>query len=120
MCAMMPMLRTLVRSVRTSCATGTVRALSWGVQLQCLNRSTPDRPVSCHRPRPRTKTGPRPDEVVGPLRLPAVVSERAVRLSHLVRVLATLHRGAEAVRGVEDLVGEALRHRLLATGLGVA
>src|SRR4051794_20826267 len=52
--------------------------------------------------------------------LPAVVREGAVGLRHLVRVLAALDRGAEAVRRVEDLVGEALGHRLLAAGLGVA
>src|SRR5579875_1735842 len=51
---------------------------------------------------------------------PAVVSERPVRLGHLVRVLAALHRGAEAVRRVEDLVREPVRNRLLAAGLRVA
>src|SRR5262245_58985938 len=45
---------------------------------------------------------------------PAVVGEGAVRLGHLVHVLASLHRGAGAVGGVYDLGDEALRHRVLA------
>src|SRR5699024_2177144 len=48
-------------------------------------------------------------------RLPAVVSEGAVGLSHLVDVLATLHGRAEAVGGIENLVGETLHHGVLAT-----
>jgi len=48
-------------------------------------------------------------------RLPAVVSEGAVGLSHLVDVLATLHRSAQTVGGIEDLVGETLNHGVLAT-----
>src|SRR6266568_1918955 len=52
--------------------------------------------------------------------LPAVVSEGLVGLGHLVGVLTTLDAGAEAVAGVEDLVHEALGHRLLATLLRVA
>src|SRR3954470_20414129 len=53
-------------------------------------------------------------------RLPAVVGEGLVGLGHLVRVLATLDAGTKAVAGVEDLVHEALGHRLLAALLGVA
>src|SRR6476620_11689526 len=53
-------------------------------------------------------------------RSPAVVREGAVGLGHLVGVLATLHRGTQAVGGVEDLVHEALGHRLLATLARVA
>src|SRR3954447_5356632 len=45
---------------------------------------------------------------------PAVVGEGAVRLGHLVHVLASLHRGAGAVGGVHDLGDESLRHRVLA------
>src|SRR4028118_1190781 len=45
-------------------------------------------------------------------RLPAVVREGLVRLGHLVGVLAALDRGTEAVAGVEQLVHEALGHRL--------
>src|SRR5690349_3502616 len=51
--------------------------------------------------------------------LPAVVREGLVRLGHLVGVLAALDRGTEAVAGVEELVHEALGHRLLAAGAGV-
>src|SRR5579859_3895147 len=51
--------------------------------------------------------------------LPTVVSEGLVGLGHLVRVLAPLHRGSEAVARVEQLVHEALGHGLLAARLGV-
>src|SRR5659263_267696 len=46
--------------------------------------------------------------------LPAVMREGLVRLSHLVGVLATLDCRTETVRGVEDLVHEAVGHGLLA------
>src|SRR4028119_482885 len=52
--------------------------------------------------------------VTSGVRLPAVVREGLVRLGHLVGVLAALDRGTEAVAGVEQLVHEALGHRLLA------
>src|SRR3954469_10257457 len=45
--------------------------------------------------------------------LPAVVGERLVGVRHLVNVFPTLHRSADAVARVEQLVGETLRHRLL-------
>ena len=51
-------------------------------------------------------------------KLPAVVSEGLVGLCHLMSILAALDRSTEAVGGVEDLVGETLGHRLLATGAG--
>src|SRR5436309_7891938 len=51
--------------------------------------------------------------------LPPVVSEGLVGLGHLVRVLAPLHRGTEAVARVEQLVHQPLDHRLLAARLGV-
>src|SRR6476659_2018042 len=57
----------------------------------------------------RTRCGP----AYPPVGSPAVVREGLVGLGHLVRVLATLHRGAETVAGVEDLVHEALGHGLL-------
>src|SRR3954468_17872534 len=50
---------------------------------------------------------------------PAVVREGLVRLGHLVGVLAALHSGTEAVARVEELVHEALGHRLLTTGAAV-
>src|SRR5450759_4392069 len=52
--------------------------------------------------------------------LPAVVREGLVRLGHLVRVFAALHSGTEAVARVQDLVHQALGHRLLTTLTGVA
>src|SRR6476659_5714906 len=55
-----------------------------------------------------------------PRRSPAVVGEGLVGLGHLVRVLALLHSGTQAVAGVEDLVHQTLGHGLLATVLGVA
>src|SRR4051794_38318525 len=55
---------------------------------------------------------------IGPpyaVKSPAVVGEGLVGLGHLVGVLTLLHRGTEAVGGVEDLVHQALGHRLLTT-----
>src|SRR4051794_35312606 len=46
--------------------------------------------------------------------LPAVVGECLVRLRHLVGVFPALHAGAESVACVEQLVHQALGHRLLA------
>ena len=46
--------------------------------------------------------------------LPAVVSEGRLDSAILMGVLATLDRGTETVRGVEDLVHETLGHRVLA------
>src|SRR3712207_9008694 len=50
---------------------------------------------------------------------PAVVREGLVRLGHLVGVLAALHSGTEAVARVEQLVHQALGHRLLTTRAAV-
>src|SRR3954453_16487927 len=101
MCAMMPMLRTLVRSVWMSTATESLflrveKRLGCGRRTSGLSAVFPSR------------------------RSPAVVSEGLVGLGHLVGVLALLHSGTEAVGGVEDLVHQSLGHRLLATVLGVA
>lgn len=52
---------------------------------------------------------------MGTARLPAVVGEGAVGLSHLVGILATLHGSAKAVGGIQNLVGETLDHRVLTT-----
>src|SRR4249919_3218761 len=93
MCAMMPMLRTFVRSVSTSCATSASRLLS----VCCASSKRP-------------YAGPAREGRVSP----AVVGERLVGLGHLVGVLAALDRGAQAVAGVEDLVHEPVGHRLLA------
>src|SRR5262249_1965146 len=49
----------------------------------------------------------------GSVVLPAVVSEGPVGLRHLVRVLAPLHRGAETVACVHQLIQEPVDHRLL-------
>src|SRR6476619_5878017 len=51
---------------------------------------------------------------------PPVVREGLVRLGHLVGVLAPLDRGTQPVGGVQQLVHQALGHRLLPAGLGVA
>src|SRR3954468_21465748 len=50
--------------------------------------------------------------------LPAVVSERFVRLRHAVNVVFPLPGTALLLIGVEDLPGEALGHRVLAAGPG--
>src|SRR3954465_12629841 len=101
MCAMMPMLRTLLRSVVMSTATESLflrveKRLGCGRRTPVLSAVFPSR------------------------RSPAVVGEGLVGLGHLVGVLALLHSGTEAVGGVEDLVLEALGHRLLTTCLRVA
>src|SRR5690606_2792471 len=88
MCAMMPMLRTFVRSVSTSSAT-----------VMCPSGLR--RGESSRLRRPGS---------------PAVVRERPVRLGHLVHVLATLDCCAQAVARVEQLVHQTLGHRLLTTG----
>src|SRR4051795_8282810 len=94
MWAMMPMLRTLFRSVSTSRATRVFPcSQAWGPAWLAQRRAAM------------------------PNYLPAVVREGPVGLGHLVRVLATLHRGTEAVRSVEEFVLQALDHRLLAAGL---
>src|SRR5689334_1062811 len=97
MCAMMPMLRTLLRSVVMSTATVGSFLTSEGGRCAAVARD-------------RRTTAPSP----------AVVGEGLVGLGHLVGVLALLHSGAEAVGGVEDLVHQPLGHGLLATVLGVA
>src|SRR3954451_668820 len=85
MWAMIPMLRVLARAVTTS---ATLQS-----SLVCLGAS--GRLVA-------TRCG-----------LPAVVGEGLVGLGHLVGVLAPLDARAEAVARVEQLVHEALGHRLL-------
>src|SRR5918995_4603436 len=112
MCAMMPMLRTFLRSVRTSCATFVLSSRSRCVRSRVRvggDHRSPGMPAA-RGARPAYRRGGSP----------AVVGEGLVRLGHLVRVLTTLHRGTEAVGGVEDLVHEPLGHRLLAALAGVA
>src|ERR1700756_2226773 len=91
MCAMMPMLRTFVRSVSTSCATAKFPLFRL---LDCCSDV----------PEVSTDRG---------LCSPAVVCEGPVRLGHLVGVLAPLDGGTQAIAGVEDLVRQALGHGLL-------
>src|SRR5947209_10173211 len=50
--------------------------------------------------------------------LPAVVGERLVRLRHAVDVVLALERVALLLLSVQQLVGQALGHRLLAPGAG--
>src|ERR1039457_2907161 len=52
--------------------------------------------------------------------LPAVVRESLVGLCHLVQVLLALDRGADAVGGIQDLVGEPECHRAFPAGARVA
>src|SRR5687768_508661 len=97
MWAMMPMLRTLFRSVSTSCATVIPYFTKVFEALVEPPAGTAAGLVICRGAKAPLQT-----------KSPAVVREGLVGLGHLVGVLATLHRGAEAVRCVEDLVGESL------------
>src|SRR5246127_2027722 len=98
MCAMMPKLRTLLRSVSTSfCATEVFPLF----RLLVSSLSVGARP---HRRR----------------YLPAIMREGAVCLGHLVGVLASFDGGPEAVAGIHDLVCQALDHGLLPTLPGEA
>src|SRR5207249_2419762 len=117
MCAMIPMFR-----VRTSGYSRITRALlappvavrpaslaacaTWSSFLAGvpISRSPNCHPPGSPRARPRI-----------PLRSPSVVRERLVRFRHLVHVLAPLHRGTLAVRGVHDLGRQPLGHRVLAS-----
>src|SRR6187200_1235341 len=50
--------------------------------------------------------------------LPLEMAERAVRVGHLVGVLASLDRGAEAIHGIDELGRELLTHALAAALAG--
>src|SRR4051812_39698674 len=96
---MMPMLRTLASASAAATAIPTL-----------LRRRLVDRYDFLPRP-----GGHRAGSRV----LPAVMREGLVGLRHLVGVLASLDRGAEAVARVQQLVLQTLDHGLLAAGLGV-
>src|SRR3954454_11463515 len=98
MCAMIPMLRVLA----SWAALAITYSSSFG--SACGSGDHPGLPLTAGA-----------DERLSP----AVVREGLVRLGHLVRVLAPLDGGTEAVARVEQLVHEALGHRLLATGPAV-
>src|SRR4051794_38156126 len=97
MCAMMPMLRTLFRSVSTSfCAT----EVSLFRLLGCCCR---------HARRPArldVAAGAAPG-IAGVLS-PGVVSEGPVRLGHFVGVSPSLDGAPQAFAGVENLIGQTL------------
>src|ERR1700739_2483534 len=99
MCAMMPMLRALVRSVSTSfCATEVFPLFRLLVRRCQLRPATlPMSPHAAPRAAPH---------------LPAIMRKGAVCLGHLVGVLTSLDGGPEAVAGIHDLVCQALDHRL--------
>src|ERR1700742_3866777 len=67
---------------------------------------------------PSTSTA-RSGRVIGVGDLPAVVGERLVRLRHAVDIVLPLPGAALLLVGVEDLAGQAIGHRVLATGPGV-
>src|SRR6478735_3552913 len=94
MCAMMPMLRTFVRPVSTSCATA--KFPLFRLLVRCVRYAR--RPASAH---------------IAGVQSPAVVREGPVRLGHFVGVLASLDGGTQAIACVEELVRETLDHRLL-------
>src|SRR4051812_32532847 len=94
MCAMIPMLRVLA---------------SWAALLAISTSPLRFGPCPGSGDRPAYPRA----AAAGGLPSPAVVREGLVGLGHLVGVLAALDRGAQAVAGVEQLVHEALGHRLL-------
>src|ERR671916_2797530 len=101
MCAMIPMLRVLA---------------SWAALLAiCLSSLVRVR-VRCSGWWPGTPAGRGGWRSQPGWHLPAVVREGLVRLGHLVGVLAALDRGAQTVARVQQLVHQALGHRLLAAG----
>src|SRR5262245_55009141 len=102
MCAMMPMLRSLARAA-SAAATVIPTSSRRRQNLSVL---------------PSLTSGCNADRLSAP-RSPSVVREGLVRLGHLVRVLAPLDGGSEAVARVEQLVLQSLDHRLLPPGLGV-
>src|SRR5215203_4489198 len=93
MCAMIPMLRVLA-------------SWAWLLAITSPLRFGPCAGVGDRPAYPRAA-------VAGGVPSPAVVREGLVGLGHLVRVLAALDRGTQAVARVEELVHEALGHRLL-------
>src|SRR3712207_3689614 len=105
MCAMIPMLRVLASWAWVSAMVIAPRAGSPCGGSRWTGAG--DRP------------GPRPTAGAGGPASPAVVREGLVGLGHLVGVLATLHRGAQTVARVEQLVHQTLGHRLLAAGPAV-
>src|SRR3984957_7200406 len=102
MCAMMPKLRSLLRSVSTSCATEVFPLFR--LRNCCCQFAIA---VVSLRPMPATSTA------AGRRISPAVVRECPVRLGHLVGVLASLHRGTQPVARVQNLVGQSFDHGLL-------
>src|SRR6478735_2843904 len=108
MCAMMPMLRTLFRSVSTSfCAT----EVSLFRLLGCCCR---------HARRPARWMSPLGGSGHRRRLSPAVVSEGPVRLGHFVGVFPSLDGGTQAIAGVENLIGQTLDHCLFTPLLGEA
>src|SRR4051794_12953708 len=95
MCAMIPMLRVL--------ASGNCRMRVGSAMVFPSARERPSWGVQANRGRLRRR---------GEAPLPTIVGERLVRFGHLVHVVLALDRCAHAVGGVEQFVGEALRHGL--------
>src|SRR5688500_5915714 len=105
MCAMIPMFRVLASWAMSAIAYSSFFRVR--VRVPGITRAFP----------PAAGTGAR--RAPAGVLLPAVVREGLVGLGHLVRVLAPLDGGTEAVARVEQLVHEALGHRLLAAGPAV-
>src|SRR5439155_6471164 len=64
----------------------------------------------CHLFLSHKTTGRTRSSVLLSDRLPAVMGERAVRLGHAVLVLSLLHGGTGALKGIEELGRELVRH----------
>src|SRR4051812_46395424 len=91
-------------AVRGVCfARGALAASLWSLLVVLRPQSTT---AQCARARRRS------------YRLPAVMRKRLVGLRHAVDVVLALERAALLGLGVEQLVGQALGHGLLAPGAG--
>src|SRR5436853_2905804 len=115
MCAMIPMFRVRASGYsRLTSAPLPDPPVCWPFSIFSAVSATDSRSFAgvaisdpAHRtPGPRARLG-------GAHRSPSVVREGAVRLRHLVHVLATLHRDAVALGGVHDLPDQPLGHRVL-------
>src|SRR6476469_7719722 len=112
-CAMIPMLRTFSRALMATVASSSSHSSNGWVR-RTLEQLKPWEGS--------TLTAPNRGAIFPPgaaAHLPAVVSKSLVRLGHLVRVLAPLDGGTQAIGCVQQLVHQPLGHRLLPASLGV-
>src|ERR1044072_4490940 len=140
MCAMMPMLRVFSRECFLAMTSVLLAASGCCASFYCCSSSPNTAGVLVWLRGPPLDSAPARVQPGGwehcrvspsPLRplpgggqreppLPAVVGESLVGFGHPVGVLLLLDRGAAVVGGIEQLVGEAQLHRLLAPALRAA